>query len=408
MFTSNFFNLLLNLDDNWQVYDVLIDFEKEEVIIKVKYLEKQAKCIESNELHSVYDFAPERTWRHLDTMQYKTYISCRLPRIKNGKGKVLTINAPWASKHERHTYLFEHAAIDILKATKNQTKTAELMRCGFNVINRIIHISTERGLEKRDYSGYKFEHISIDEKSFKKGHQYISVLSYPASGCVIDVSEGRTSDSVKTLLNNSLTQEQQDSVKNISMDMWKPYINVSKEKLPNAKIVHDRFHLVKYLNEAIDKVRRREVKTQSELKNSRYILLKNKANLTEKQHLKFEAIRNANYEVSRAWEVRENFKDLFNIEDKREGGFILFLKWVQESINRNIKEISKVVEMFKNHLSGVVNALISNYSNAMAERLNGKIQEVKLSGRGYRTFKNFRSAILFFHGNLELYPLKYQ
>ena len=84
----------------------------------------------------------------------------------------------------------------------------------------------------------------------------------------------------------------------------------------------------------------------------------------------------------------------------------LFYRWTKDALNKQIKEVSKVVEMFKNHTSGVVEALIHSLSNAMAERLNGKIQEIKLAARGYRTFKNFRSAILFFHGNLELYPLR--
>jgi transposase len=156
----------------------------------------------------------------------------------------------------------------------------------------------------------------------------------------------------------------------------------------------------------IDKVRRREVKHHEELKHSRYALLKNKENLTEQQRIKFEAISEANYEVSRAWQVRENFKDLFS--SNLTSGFILYARWAANSIGKKIKEITKVVDIFNNHMRGVINALIFNFNNAMAERLNGKIQEIKTVGRGYRTFKNFRSAILFFHGGLSLYPLNYQ
>ena len=329
-----------------------------------------------------------------------------MPRVKNTEGKVVTIIPPWASKHERHTKLFEHAIIDLLLATKNQTKTAALMRCGFNVINRVIHLSTKRGLSRRDLSNLVIDHLSIDEKSFKKGHKYVSVLSLPKSGYILDVEQGRTKKSVRDLLDKSLTDSQQQKVQTISLDMWKAYLSVSKEKLPNAEIVHDRFHLVKYLNEAIDKVRRREVKTNEELKNSRYALLKNQENLTEKQRIKFDAIRMANYQVSKAWEVKENFRGMFNQESEKTKGFLLFTKWAQVSINRQIKEVSKVVIMFKDHLSGVINALITNFTNAMAERLNGKIQELKTAGRGYRTFEKFRSVILFFYGGLNLYPLK--
>jgi len=402
MFTENFFTVLLNLEDGWSVHSVGSDLGKAEIFIYVSCILKELVDDQTGEICKVYDHAPEREWRHLDTMQYKTFIRCCLPRIKTSDGKVKTIQPTWSSGYERHTYLFEHAVIDLLKASKNQTKTAQLMRCGFNVVNRIMHLSTQRGMDRRNHSELVFDQLSIDEKSFKKGHHYITVLSHPKSGCVLDVEEHRTKESCKKLLNKSLSGTQLQQVSAISMDMWKAFIHTAQELLPNASIVHDRFHLVKYLNEAIDKVRRREVKQHQELKNSRYALLKNPENLTEKQRIHFDAITGANYEVSKAWQVRENFKDLFCAE--KLFAWKLFMKWTTDSQKRNIKEITKVVEMFHRHISGVVNALLMNLSNAMAERLNGKIQELKTVGKGYRTVTNFRSAILFFHGGLDLYP----
>lgn len=402
MFTENFFTTLLNLEDGWEVQSIEADLGNAEIYIRISCRLQELADDQTGELCKVYDHAPEREWRHLDTMQYKTYIKCKLPRIIASNGKVKTVQPNWASGYERHTYLFEHAVIDLLKATKNQTKTALLMRCGFNIVNRILHVSTQRGMGRRNYSQVVFDQLSIDEKSFRKGHHYITVLSHPHSGCVLDVGEDRTKESVKSLLNKSLTNKQLQQVKAISMDMWKAFISTAQEMLPNAAIVHDRFHLVKYLNEAIDKVRRREVKQHEELKNSRYALLKNPENLTEKQRIHFDAIAGANYEVSKAWQVRENFKDLFSSEKLY--AWKLYLKWTVDSQKRKIKEIDKVIAMFNNHIKGVVNALLMNLNNAMAERLNGKIQELKTVGKGYRTFTNFRSAILFFHGGLNLYP----
>ncbi len=404
MFTHQFFDLLLNLNEDWQVVEVKADYKDLGVTLKISYIGKKAECPNTLEMCGIYDHAPQRTWRHLDTMQYKTHISCSLPRVKNSQGKVVTILPPWASKHERHTYLFEHAVIDILQATKNQTKTAQLMRCGFNIINRIIHLSTERGLERRP-KDIAFTNLSIDEKSFRKGHHYITVLSSPLSGSVIDVCEHRDKESCKALLESVISEDNRDKVDTVSMDMWKAYMGSVKEVLPNAKVVHDRFHLIKYLNEAIDKVRRREVKIHEELKNTRFVLLKNKANLTDKQHIVFEHIQAANYQVSKAWTVRENFKDIIGSSSIVEA-IGMFVKWGASVLRTNIKEVIKVAKMFNKHLHGVCNALVESFSNAMAERLNGKIQEIKATGRGYRTFKNFRSAILFFHGGLNLYPLK--
>lgn len=403
MFSEQFFDLLLDFGDDWKVETVKVDLLSEEVDILVSYVGSKAECPDTMEMCSIYDHRESRRWRHLDVMQFKTYISCKVPRVKSSKG-VRTIALPWADSFERHTYLFEHSVIDLLKATKNQTQTAKLLRCGFNVVNRIIHCSVDRGMERRD-KDVAFTNLSIDEKSFRKGHQYVTVLSSPLAGCVIDIAEGRDKKATKALLNSVISPSNREAVQTVSMDMWKAYLSSVEEVLPNAEVVHDRFHLVKYLNEAIDKVRRREVKKQEALKNSRFVLLKNKANLTDKQQIIFEHIQAANYEVSKVWRAREDFKDIFGSQTLEEA-FRLFIKWGASVLRTNCKELIKVVKMFNNHLKGVINALVSSFSNAMAERLNGKIQEIKTTARGYRTFKNFRSAILFFHGGLNLYPQK--
>lgn len=396
------FDDLLGLEEGWEVTGIETDLVKGEVDIRVECRLKEFLDVGTGQWCKVYDHAPMRRWRHLDTLQYKTYLSCALPRITLPTGQVRTVDPPWASSHERHTHLFERLAIDLLQATGNQTRSAALLRCGFNVVNRIMHLSVERGMERRSATKGPIAHLSIDEKSFRKGHTYVSVLSDPIAGCVLDVQEDRTKEACAALLNRALDPEQQKQVRTITMDMWKAYLTTAKELLCQARVIHDRFHLVKHLNTAIDQVRRREVKTHDLLKKSRYALLKNPENLTEKQRIRFDAIKAANYEVARAWQARENFKDLFPSSPSE--AFHAFMKWVSDSTNRRIKELTKVVVMFQDHIKGVLHAIASPFSNAMAERLNGKIQLLKSVGRGYRTFANFRSAILFFNGGLNLYP----
>jgi transposase len=404
--TKQLFNQLLNLDNHWQVVSVDYDHQDlDKIIINIEYINNQAQHPKTNEMLSIYDHAPVRQWRHLDIMQYKTYLQARLPRVKGEDGKVITITPPWADKSVQYTALFEWQVINLLQATQNQTKTAHLARCGFNVVNKIIHRATNRGLASRKVDN--ITHLSLDEKSFKKGHCYISVLSNPETGFILDVEQDRTTEATKKLLNKTLSKNLQKQIKTISIDMWKAYLKAAKELLPDSEIVHDRFHLVKYLNNAIDKVRRKEVKIHSELlKHSRYVLLKNKDNLSEKQKLKFSSIQQANLKVGKAWIVRENFKSMFNPTQTPEDALFLFDAWSAASLKLKIGAISKVVEMFCRHLKGVVYALANKFSNAMAERLNGKIQVLKSISRGYRTFDNFRSAILFFYGGLDVCPLK--
>ncbi|MCY7376372.1 MAG: ISL3 family transposase [Pyrinomonadaceae bacterium] len=389
--------MLLDFGDESVVKTVETDFELNEVDIFVEYFSTKSSL-------KVYDYAPMRRWRHLDTMQFQTFINCRLPRIERANGRIETVKPSWADKHNRHSYLFESAVISLLMATQNQSRAAQLMRCLFDLMNRIMHGATRRGMERWKESKEVIEHLSLDEKAFQKGHHYASVLSEPMSGKVLEVVEHRTTEACRTLLNNALSEEERSQVKTLSIDMWEAFLSVGKEKLPNAKIVHDRFHLIKYLNEAIDQVRRREVKEHAELKDSRYALLKNEEHLTTKQRLKFEAIRAANFEVGKAWQARENFKKSCG-NRRAEEAEMIFAEWRPAVKESGVKEVIKVAEMFANHLSGVINAMTTRFNNAMAERLNGKIQLLKAIGRGYRKFANFRSAILFFYGKLDLFPL---
>jgi transposase len=401
--TEIFFDKLLNFGPDWKVEK--IDYNSDnEINIHLKWQLKSYKELNSESYEFVHDYRALRRWRHLDILQYKTFICAKIPRIKSIDGTIESVKVPWAGDGERHTYLFEIHAINLLLASKNQTKTAELLRCGFNIINRILHTSTERGLRRRDQNRV-YKQLSVDEKSFQKGHKYVTVLSDPDHGFIIDIAKDRIKEACKRLLNSNLNDFQKSQVETVSLDMWKSFILAVDEILPKTKKVHDRFHLIKYLNQAVDDVRKREYKKNENLKNSKYALLKNRYNLTVKQHFKFEEVLRMNTQVGYVWGLKESFKSLFGCKDyqeadKRFSDWNSFVMWEQ------IPELTKVAVMFQNHIKGVCNALVESTSNAMAERLNGKIQEIKTIGRGYRNFDNFRSAILFFNGGLNLYPLK--
>lgn len=400
MISDGFYEHLLDLNSSWKVESVSLDKDKQEVNISLVFIDDMAPCPITSDLSTIYDRRTVRRWRHLDTLQYKTYLNCRVPRVVTSEG-IRSIKVPWAGDKERHTYLFERLTIDLLQATKNQSATARLLRCGFDIVNRVIHLSVRRGLIRRG-TEQAYTHISLDEKSFRKGHSYISVLSDPTQGYVIDVAQGRKKQDVVELIKSSIAPEHRRSVQTVSIDMWKAYMSAIYDTLPTAKIVHDRFHLIKYLNQGVDQVRRREVKKEKELKKTRFIWLKDQLNLTDKQTITFEHLTNANYEVARAWRIKENFKVLFRRPDIHDA-YGMLMDWSSQTIRQGIKEMTKVATMFKNHMSGVANALVETTSNAMAERLNGKIQLIKANARGYRTFENFRSAILFFEGGLKLY-----
>jgi transposase len=352
-FTKDFFNLLLDFGDEWVITNVESNYKSQEVFLDIEYRSDLYEDPETLEPAVLYDHTEVRVWRHLDILHYKSYVRCRIPRVLCKDGKVKQIALGWAGKHDRHTYSFEIKVIDLLIATKNQTKTAEFMNCGFRLVNKIMHRCSERGMKRRSISKIPFEHISIDEKSFKKGHKYISVISHPISGVVLDVGENRDSKSTENLLEKTFTNKQLDKINTVSMDMWRPYITSVENKIPNAEIVHDKFHLTQYLNKSIDQVRRREVMDNEILRNSRFVLLKNEENLTEKQQVKYQMIKDSNLQVVKAMQIRENFKSLFDYYNEENSAFELLKNWAQDSFMKGIKEVNKVILMFLNHAKGV-------------------------------------------------------
>ena len=147
-----------------------------------------------------------------------------------------------------------------------------MLRCGFNQLNRIMHCGVERGESRRSLADIL--HISIDEKALKRGHTYATVVSDSDLGVVLDVGQRRTKEDTIDQL-ESILEQIKDQIETVSIDMWRGFIGAVKQVFPKAILIHDRCHLIQYLNKSINQVRRREVKKHPELKGSRYALLKN-------------------------------------------------------------------------------------------------------------------------------------
>ena len=391
---------LFGFGPEWTIVRLTVDAKLLRIDIYIVHSGKNLVCPETGEAGTLYDHREERTWRHRNISGCMCYVHCRVPRVETSSG-IKTIEVPWASRSSRVTYAFECIVVEVLKETKNQTKTAELLNCSFNQIHRIMHRCVARGMARRTLADIL--HVSIDEKALKRGHVYATVVCDSTRGIVLDVGLGRTKKGTIELL-LLIFAGISDKVETITADMWRAFRGAVEVVFPKAALIHDRFHLIKYLNDALNKVRRREVKQHpKELKGSRFALLKNEENRTESQEEIFQVIQEANLEVSVAWRLREDFKAIFNCTSYAEAEKDVNL-WIDSVEKTGMKEVIKVAKMFKEHFTGVCNALCHPQSNAQAERMNGKIQEIKSIGRGFRRFENFRVAILFFCGGLDLYP----
>lgn len=396
---------MVGLDANWSIANVDLNTESQTLTLALEYIGKRVVCPECDQTCAKKDHAAERSWRHLDAMQFQTILTARVPRSSCDACGVKTIAVPWAGKHSRFTLMFEAFAIDMLLAARSVQAAAMMLSIDWSTAQAIMKRAVERGLQRRSLDDVK--HVGIDEKNFGKGHDYVSVMTDIDGSRVLEVAPERTIEACDSLW-NTLSDEQKENIDAVAMDMWQAFETSTVKNVPDANIVYDRFHIAKYLGDAVDKVRRAEHKElmksgDERLKGSRYSLLFNPENLTEAKDEQLTAIVKSTLRTGRAWRLKELFRYFWE-ETDAVGGRTFFDHWYSWAIRSRLKPVKKVARMLKGRLDRILTWFTSPISNATSEGFNSRIQAIKSAARGFRSFEHYRIRILFFCGKLELKP----
>jgi transposase len=355
-----------------------------------------------------YD-ARRRRWRHLDTCQLKTILAADVPRVECPVHKVVQLRVPWAEENSRFTAMFECLVIDWLLGTDGAiAPIARQMRLSWEEVDGIKSRAVERGLARRQPE--ELDQLSVDETSFKRRHDYVTVVSSSIESRVIYVGDDRTQESLDAFYLR-LSPEQRAAVTSVSMDMSAAYVASTREHIPDAddKIAFDKFHIAKHLGDAVDKVRRGENREllaagDKTLVRSKYLWQENPDNMSEERWGgRFASLRASRLRTARAWAIKETAMGLWNYVSKpwAEKGWRSWIGWAARS---RLEPIKKAARTVKDHLWGILNAVVTKVTNATAESLNSKIQKIKRAACGFRNKDRFKNAIYFHLGGLDLYP----
>lgn len=403
------YHQLLQLTEAWEVKDVDFDMKGRRVSLKLEHRKgRRVVCPECGASCTIADHAPERTWRHLDTMQYETVLVARLPRADCPScASPRTVEAPWAGKHSPYTWMFESLAVAVLQAAGSLSDACELLRLGWDAAHRLMERAVGRGLERRSLEGVR--HVGLDEKSFKRGHSYVTTLNEVGErgGRVIEVVEGRDTQAALALLER-VPQERRRGIEAVTMDMWDAFLKASRQVLPHADIVHDRYHVSSHLNEAVDRVRKAEHKTllaagDETLKGSKYKWLRTRQDGRSSEAVAFRALHQLDLKTSRAWHYKEDFRHFWTYLS--EGAAQRYYKaWRRAVMRSGLEPLKKVVAMLDGHWREILNYIRHRITNAVSEGLNSRIQTIKSAARGFRSFINYRTRILFHCGKLDMHP----
>jgi transposase len=390
MNSENLFKLALGINSPWEVKELKLESKegKKELHINIDFKRGTLFPDETGALCEVHD-TTQKTWRHLNFFEHACYLHCRVPRIKTQAGKIKLVEVPWSRPSSGFTLLFEAYVMALIE---------------FEMPLNIFNYWIKRAYKADEPSVPK--ELGLDETSKKKGHDYVTVAVNLQERKVLHVTEGKDKNAVKAVKTYlELKEIDVNKVRHASMDMSPSFISGVKEYFPKAEIHFDRFHVVKLLNEAMDKVRQAERKEHAELKGHKYTFLKNKQNLSETKQKALSELITLYPTLGEAYRLKELFNDLWEMEDEEEATAFL-VNWCDEVEKTNMPPFKQFVKMIKSHWTGIVNFCETQINNGILEGINSKIQLAKRRARGYRKTENFINMIYFLCGKLKFdYPL---
>ena len=398
---------LLGLSEPWTVERVDLDVAKGRVEVFVGHAPGQRfTCPECGQELAVYDHLGERTWRHLDSMQFLTYLHARPPRVSCAQHGVKQVRLPWAQAGGRFTHLFEALGVTVLRAT-NVKRAGEILRITWDEAWHIMERAVLRGRTAKGHSMPTL--LGVDEKAIAKGHSYMTLVCDLQAATVEYIGEERREASLAAYF-QAFPEQSRQQIEAISLDMWPAYINACQAHVPQAdhKMVFDRFHIMRHVLEALDKVRKREHKTlmsqgDSRLAKSKYLWLYSQENVPQRSKEHFQMIKSMELKTARAWALKESLRQLWNYQTL---GWArrFWQRWYFWATHSRIAPMIEAAKLIARHLPNVMTYFNHRITNAVAEGLNSKIATIQKRAYGYRNPSHFKIAVYFHCGGLNLYP----
>jgi transposase len=304
----------------------------------------------------VRDHSDEREWRHLDSMQFLTYLHARPPRVQCPTHGVRQVRLPWAEPMSRFTLLFERLAIDVLRECHVEA-AAWLLRVSWDEAWHLMQRAVARGLAAKPTTAPA--RIGVDEKAAGRGQDYLTVVCNLDTGTVEYLADERRQASLDGYF-TQFTDQQRQRIEAVAMDMWEPYTASVRAHLPDPdeKIVFDRFHVMRYLTGAVDTVRKREHKALSRagdatLAGSKYLWLYSAENLPDRWADRFAALRAVDLRTGRAWAIKESLRHFWSYQ-RRGWAAKHWRRWYFWATHSRLQPVIDAAHTLKRHEAGLL------------------------------------------------------
>ena len=397
---TDLFQLALGLVPPWLVKAANFDAEKKRLDIEIDFFRggrfpcphcATADC-------PVHDTAMQQ-WRHLDFFQHQAFLHARTPRITCPDCGVKQIAVPWARAGSGFTLLFEALAMTLVTHMP-VAAAARLMGEHDTRLWRVVFHYVEEALKRMDLASLR--RVCIDETAAKRGQDYITLFVDIDMRKVVYIADGHEAKTVAEFADHVDAHNSDASrIKEVCVDMSAAFIKGVTENLTEAEITFDKFHVMKLIGDAVDKVRRAESKTRPELKRSRYLWLRNESNLSAEQSAHLGSLAKTNLKTARAYHLRLTFQDIYK-ERSREWAGVFLDKWYSWARRSRLEPMKQVAATIDRHRAGILAWFDSGIANGLIEGINSLVQAAKAKARGYRNSKTLKAVTYLIAGKLDL------
>jgi transposase len=397
---------LLGLVQPWTVARVELSVEKRRVDVWVEHpVGISWKCPKCAHQGSLHDHSEERSWRHLDSCQFLTYLHARTPRIKCPEHGALQVGVPWAEPNSRFTLLFERLAVELLLQTHVQG-AAEILRVSWAEAMHLMQRAVDRGRKKEEGVPLP-KRLGIDEKHTPCG--VLTLVNNVDKRRVHQVLAGAKKLPLQEYL-ESYPEEQREAVEAVAMDMSDTFYGAVAATIPDSadKIVYDRFHVMKMVTKAVNQVRLDEhsylVRKQDyRLKGTRYLWGYSQENVPQGQRERLEQLKADKLDTARAWALKEFLRTLWDCTTRSEA-LAVWRKWHGWALRSRLEPMKELARRLGARLSNILTFVEHRITNALSEGLNNAISTLIRRAYGFRNLKNQITTIYFYQGGLDLFP----
>ena len=344
-----------------------------------------------------------RIWRDVDVCGWTVFLRYQPKEILcPTHGRVQEV-IPWADHYARITYRLEYRLL-VFSQLMTQKAASEILHLPGSTFSDLLHRTIERIRAPHRIRGLRY--IGIDEVSYRKGHKYITVVYDLELGRVVWIGKGKQRETIDEFFQEVLSSYQRERIEWACCDMSETFIGAIKDHCPNAKLVLDRFHVVKALADAVDEVRKEQWRQVSgaerkALKGLRWILFKHPSNRSKEDKALLVQLRKSNHRIHRACILKDEFDQFWNYTApwaaKR------FLKqWSTTALKSRLEPLRAFVRTLRNHEENILTFTTSRLTNAISEGLNRIIRMIRNRASGFRSLWAFTDLIYLAIGDVDI------